>query len=914
MISICLLYKIISIHKEFNVARWGYLAILFLVITIFITNTSQAISTWDTKNGDIAFHKQSQKTALIGQTIPDEYAIKQLHCQKMDFTIKVRFIDGILQIGSEEKLPVCAVPVPGGYMSQEGYYLKNGTTLAGKLSTPDGSKVAFRPIANSNNLIAIYTSNSNNVRIFKNTYSSLSFLKNDQEIFYKIQGSNPNFLTSISGSVISAVLSTVSVSGNGEWLLLEDKSKYITRINIDSLDKLNIANGFNYNLGYNPNPLTALSDNGNLAIVASGATSTFNLYDLTICTSATNCFKRDLQNDLKKHLPNFSSAYNIRFINNSISIVGINNIISGVSRVLGKYYIGAPNTQLQSLENNYIALGDSFASGEGAYEYIKYTDTADNRCHQSAISYPFIIKKNLTSLISANSVACSGAKMKDIYSFNESQYNEYDSQAKKKTNHNFDNEIYSNYLPGYRSQHNFLNKNTQPNIITLSIFGNDIGFSSLIKRCVAMPDDCYKNKEDRLEIINNINSNYNLLLDNYKTIKQKAVLDAKIYVIGYPQIIKTAGNCGVNVRLSNEELAFANDLTNYINLVIKNASDANGMYFVDTRDAFIGHRLCETNANNTAINGVTAGNSAPLNGIGPLASESFHPNKLGHELLADLIATQTNNFTNTMPEPKDSVALPDPYSLNIIKSAPSTNRQTYISRYDPEMTQEILYKDKPFNVNINNLENGVKPNQEYSVMLYSDPVNLGTIISNSDNIDANINLPNVVEPGYHTIKIEGPNLIGEMISIQKIVYVADAQNETVKSTPQNITQNTPQDALPSKNYPDNTQTDNPSQPDTNNSLVGSVIDNIYNNFTVGQYLINLGSNIDSLSGFRANSDIDSSKISSYSPNQNLAKITQKTKDTSINMLFAAMFLLFAISIFIIIYKIKLKAKNPNKLT
>ena len=913
MISICLLYKIISIHKEFKVIRWGYLAVAFLAITIFIANTGHAISTWDTKNGDIAFYKQSQKTALIGQTVPDEYAIKQLHCQKMDFTIKARYIDGILQIGSEEKLPVCAVPVPGGYMSQEGYYLKNGTTLAGKLSTPDGSKVAFRPIANSNNLIAIYTSNSNNVRIFKNTYSSLSILKNDQEIFYKIQGTNPNFLTSTSGGVVSAVLSTVSVSGNGEWLLLEDKSKTIIRFNVNSLDKLNIANGFNYNLGYNPNPLTALSDNGNLAIIASGATSTFNLYDLTMCTSATNCFKRDLQNDLKKHLPNFSSAYNIRFINNSISIVGINNIISGVSRVLGKYYIGAPNTQLQSLENNYIALGDSFASGEGAYEYIKYTDTADNRCHQSAISYPFIIKKNLTSLISANSVACSGAKMKDVITVDDKLYSQ-SPQSKSKNNTSFDNEIYSNYLPGYRSQHTFLNKNTKPNIITLSIFGNDIGFSSLIKRCVAMPDDCYKNKEDRLEIINNINNNYNLLLDNYKIIKQKAVLDAKIYVIGYPQIVKTAGNCGVNVRLSNEELAFANDLTNYINLVIKSASDANGMYFVDTSDAFVGHRLCETNANNTAINGVTAGNSAPVNGIGPLASESFHPNKLGHELLADLIATQTNNFTNTMPEPKDSVTLPDPYSLNIIKSAPSANRQTYISRYDPEMTQEILYKDKPFNINLNNADNGIKQNQEYNVMLYSDPINLGTISSNSDNIDANISLPNDIEPGYHTIKIEGPNLIGEMISIQKIVYVADAQNETVNSTPQNITQNTPQDALAAQNNTNYyTQTNNPTHLSASSSLINVLVDNIYKSSTIGQYLSNLSNKIGSLSGFRANSDIDKPLPSSPSPS-NTAIITQKTKDKPLNILYIAMFILFVISAFIIIYKIKLKAKNPNKLT
>lgn len=36
----------------------------------------------------------------------------------------------------------------------------------------------------------------------------------------------------------------------------------------------------------------------------------------------------------------------------------------------------------------YVAIGDSFLSGEGAYDYLPLTDTEGNRCHRSAHAYP----------------------------------------------------------------------------------------------------------------------------------------------------------------------------------------------------------------------------------------------------------------------------------------------------------------------------------------------------------------------------------------------------------------------------------------------------------------------------------------------------------------------------------------------
>ena len=42
---------------------------------------------------------------------------------------------------------------------------------------------------------------------------------------------------------------------------------------------------------------------------------------------------------------------------------------------------GAPLT-------NYVALGDSYQSGEGAGDYLAGTDTDANKCHRSVHAYP----------------------------------------------------------------------------------------------------------------------------------------------------------------------------------------------------------------------------------------------------------------------------------------------------------------------------------------------------------------------------------------------------------------------------------------------------------------------------------------------------------------------------------------------
>src|SRR5205085_12034224 len=108
----------------------------------------------------------------------------------------------------------------------------------------------------------------------------------------------------------------------------------------------------------------------------------------------------------------------------------------------------------------------------------------------------------------------------------------------------YDNEIFDSFLPGYRAQLKFVQK-YKPAVITLSTVGNDIGFKDKTMRCLE-PDTCYESYEDRLEIVREVNAQFDHIVSMYNDLKSIGDPRAKIYVIGYPQVAKIDGNCDIN--------------------------------------------------------------------------------------------------------------------------------------------------------------------------------------------------------------------------------------------------------------------------------------------------------------------------------------------------------------------------------
>lgn len=113
------------------------------------------------------------------------------------------------------------------------------------------------------------------------------------------------------------------------------------------------------------------------------------------------------------------------------------------------------------LRAQYVALGDSYASGEGLAPYEAGTDTADNRCHRSVDdSYPEQLEGGTKRAFDrATSRACSGAITASVLGT----------------------------LPGsdVGPQVGFLTPRTRT--VTMTIGGNDVGFVPVLRDCIYFP-------------------------------------------------------------------------------------------------------------------------------------------------------------------------------------------------------------------------------------------------------------------------------------------------------------------------------------------------------------------------------------------------------------------------------------------
>lgn len=167
----------------------------------------------------------------------------------------------------------------------------------------------------------------------------------------------------------------------------------------------------------------------------------------------------------------------------------------------------------------YVAMGDSYSSGEGVEPFEASSNTSTNKCHRSGLAYPKLVSGNLSmtpSLGLGKFVACSGAETKHITG----RWSPSDSDPDKNLNE--------------APQIDALNKNTK--YVSLTIGGNDMGFVDFGMACVLPATRCgigssaYNKALDR---INNVLPNR--LTSTYKAILAKAP-NAKIYVLGYPQV------------------------------------------------------------------------------------------------------------------------------------------------------------------------------------------------------------------------------------------------------------------------------------------------------------------------------------------------------------------------------------------
>ncbi len=675
----------------------------------------------------------------------------------------------------------CVVDTSYGKFSSSGFVKPNRTANYYELISYVDNRAHSIAIPNSNTIINYTTEPPYGFYLYftKNFASSITqtTIHGTNIKQYQINRLYDGRLIDKTNHRLAADYASMSFSANGQWMVVSMPNVAMLRVNLDTFEVVPFAIGFNYTIGLDPAVKTAVSNDGRYATVASKTFGRFEAYDLNTCATGSDtingpvvCQSKNLQTLMQQKVPGYISVGQVRFINDSALRLYANYNV-GTGNKIASFIINPTGTGVH--QHDYLALGDSYISGEGAYNYLQGTDTPNNSCHVSILSYPYLLARDL-SYNSFHSVACSGATIEDITN----SAGSYRGQANPKTEKQKrpKDEIQSvknNFSAGYIDQLDFVTT-YQPQVITLSVGGNDVGFKDVLENCVAFWNigTCYANYEDRLELVRQVNARFANLVSTYQTLKNNSPPDTRIYIIGYPQIVKPGGNCGFNVQLNADEVVFAQQFTDYLDGVIQQAAAKAGVFYVDTQNAFNGHRLCEAKPGEFAVNGLTKGSDYPQFLGGPLGNESYHPTPLGYSLLRDIISATTNGLSAVMPVPNTTAAVPAEAGLDILSIAHS-GRAVSATGFDDSLSDDILLRGSVSDIFVSGLENSLKPLASYRVELHSTPVVLGNFTSSSaGDLSFQATIPSTVMDGFHGLHIYGTNVAGEPIDIYKTIYVA----------------------------------------------------------------------------------------------------------------------------------------------
>jgi len=767
--------------------------LIFLILASVLTIFSTAIRGVFAQDGSawlVADAPALSKTVeLPANTTPDAYTI---NCTKVQH----------IAIGQATPQTLCTYPSPLGRLTTDGQ-IQTGTDTFVPLSGPSRQSI-FIPSPNPSLTIVSLSAptTGNQIGIYHNlTKADMQLVFTDgQGTYYQVAKMpdtiirDPNTNQPLQVNTNDAVF-----SANGEWMVANVPQGGLVRVNMEDLSVKLFAAPIEpvWFLGIAGPPL-AISDDGryvaaNTDIWGSG---NLKLYDLSTCdsqmdvlpTKAVYCAGRNIWQGLTltdqpagKGIvdlwPGIQHPSGLEFNNDdTLSFTAWYDATSNSVYKIARFTVTAPGEAQHRL--GLLGMGDSYISGQGTFVYTPESDNGNDTCHVSPLSYPFLLGKSYFN--SYSSIACSGATTdklsgRDKDGFQGQVNDKVIEKKRDKPN------ILANFLPGYIYQQEFASTYL-PEAILLSVGGDDIGFADIVKSCVANSGGgtCFDTYEDRAELVQRINATYSKLVDTYTTIRDQSG-GARIYVIGYPQVAKVGGDCGLNVHLNSDEVLFASQLIDYLDTIVQKAAQAAGVFYVDAQHVLDGHRLCESG--DKAVNGFTVGNDAGItipilnHEVNFIGSESYHPTQLGYQLLAQAIAAKTNNLTAPMPIPLAFSTPKFDSSVPLLMGAPVTGRPTYAMAYDPTISSDAVLAGDSERVVVGGTAIALQPHSTYRVVLHSDPVLLDEGGVDADgNISTTVHVPANTEPGYHTLHVYATTMAGEPVDIQKLMYIASTSN------------------------------------------------------------------------------------------------------------------------------------------
>lgn len=415
----------------------------------------------------------------------------------------------------------------------------------------------------------------------------------------------------------------------------------------------------------------------------------------------------------------------------------------------------------------YLALGDSYSSGEGdttanGAHYLPGNGVKGD-CHISDRSYPFLLRDNYDiSSDNMESIACSGAQVAFDYMGDDTNYIGQNRQLKGLSaglKYIKRQAALKNFTPGIVKQTDFVKK-YKPAVITLTGGGNDVGFANILEYCASPHKDDFisiihqscdyirDGSELHTMLYDSIDSQYSAITLLIQKIRE-ASPNSRIIIVGYPSFISAGTSiCNPNAGLlDSNERAMITKALNYMNEMLKRVAVDNSVSYVDIKDSLAGGRICE---GGKYVTGAWDGLSGRADD-----SERFHPNALGHIKIAETIEdsgvfkeSEIPEVSSYSPNPDAILTLP----FTFIKGVVTKVMQTLEMSADSNMFMS---------------------GTSVSSTMHSDPINLGTYKANTDgSFSATIPTDNL-PVGQHVLVIEGIGPNGKPVRYYQYVYITE---------------------------------------------------------------------------------------------------------------------------------------------
>ncbi|MBP9667307.1 hypothetical protein KBD87_00665 [Candidatus Saccharibacteria bacterium] len=581
-----------------------------------------------------------------------------------------------------------------------------------------------------------------------------------------------------------------AVSANAKYMISYVDYKYVVKTDVETAKSTMVRQlNSSWSAGFDTPIAQTISNDGRYAYISKQE----EVIDMKDCGDdsvvhnqahlVSECPSRNIEAKMQSAVGYLAYGAQMQFSDDGQSMEGI---VSPRSRRFVDFLrvwvgiSGSPKpTQLE-----YLALGDSYTSGEGDTERgtsglsyyltdMPQTYPYSGFCHLSSRSYPFLLQQYYKIPNTAmNSVACSGARVVQDYLTKPVNYYGQKGDLKEiPSAERNEARIFSlnTPKPGVIPQLEFVKK-YKPKIITVMGGGNDVGFGDILEYC-AMPDfvflaphpyTCdYAKSDTELEkmLLASIDTQYAYMMKLVQQIKRYSP-DSRIALIGYPSFISIdpGSNCGVNAGLLNKQEQFMIQaaVTIMNRMLLKVANDSN-IDFVDIQDSLSGGRLCEGAKYMTGVDKIDL--SLVLNK--KLDPQVFHPNAKGHQQIAKTII-------------ESGVFLKDP----------SNDPSNYVQRNTggEAYRVDMVYGGrtvKTYDFTNIHLDSGtVEPGSSVVLATYSEKVELGTFTAKDDgSLDVSIETAKL-PVGRHVLVAKALSPSGESLSMFQFISVAVTETDT----------------------------------------------------------------------------------------------------------------------------------------